>query len=231
LGLSNIQNGRFGLANLPGKYVLGATEQPASYLAATDTLDAIISGEEVDVERKFKDVVTVRSTAKVVWAMNDLPRIGNTTSGTFRRVKVIEFPEPTRRDPRVKERIKGEGAGILNWSLVGFDRLKRRGHFDIPPSVVSATEEFQKDNDIPKLFVEDHCIVGTDRKGDPHKAQASELYDRYKKWCERHGHKPQSATRVAHDWQRLGFEKYQSKGKNYYRGLKLPLADTDSWGR
>jgi putative DNA primase/helicase len=104
LGLSNIQNGRFGLANLPGKYVLGATEQPASYLAATDILDAIISGEEVDVAKKFKDAVTVRSTAKVVWAMNDLPRIGNTTSGTFRRVKVIEFPEPTGRDPRVKER-------------------------------------------------------------------------------------------------------------------------------
>ena len=229
LGLSNIQNGRFGLANLPGKYVLGATEQPASYLAATDILDAIISGEEVDIERKFKDVVTVRSTAKVVWAMNDLPRIGNTTSGTFRRVKVIEFPEPTRRDPRVKERIKGEGAGILNWSLVGLDRLKRRGHFDIPESVASATEDFQKDNDIPKLFVEDHCIR---KEGET--VQASVLYDRYAAWCKRHGHKPQSATRVAHDWKRLGIKKHVGKirGKVYYDDIKVPeLVDTDSWGR
>ena len=48
--------------------------------------------------------------------MNELPRIPSANDGLFRRVKVVEIesiPEG-ERDPEIKERIKEEGAGILN---------------------------------------------------------------------------------------------------------------------
>jgi putative DNA primase/helicase len=229
LGLGDIERSRFALSELPGKTLVVATEQPSSYLQSTDILDRIISGEPVTVDRKYREPLTVRPHSKVLWAMNDLPRVSNTTSGIFRRVKVIKFPNPpTKPNPLLKEVIKTEGAGILNWALDGLDRLRNRGGFLIPPSVQAATDAFQGNNDVPGMFVEDHCILG-----DGHKVQSSVLYERYVAWCTRNGHKASSSTRVADDWERLGFERTTIKGKKYWKGLTVPelsfLDDSFSW--
>src|SRR5215218_4055455 len=72
-------------------------------------------------------------------------RVSEAQSGIFRRVKVVEFPTMPEedRDPEIKNLIAGEGPGILNWALEGLERLRKRGHFDIPESVRSATREFK----------------------------------------------------------------------------------------
>jgi len=59
LGLAEMQRSRFALAKIPGKTLLTATEQPSEYLSVTHLLNAIISGEEVRVEEKFKPAYTV----------------------------------------------------------------------------------------------------------------------------------------------------------------------------
>ena len=189
-------------------------------MQATHILNAIISGEIMEVERKFRDPVNMRPYAKVIWAMNDMPRVPDAANGLFRRVKVIKFPPiPEKdRDPRIKEAIKTEGAGILNWALEGLQRLRARGRFEIPECVRSATADFQRHNDIPALFVEECCLTGPD-----YKTQAGELYTHYKKWCEDSGHKPMSSTSLAGEWERLGFEKYAAAGRRYYRGVGVLL--------
>jgi P4 family phage/plasmid primase-like protien len=221
LGLADLERSRFTLADLPGKTLVVASEQPSSYLASTNTLNAIISGEPIQVERKYRDPFTVIPRAKVCWAMNELPRVADANSGLFRRVKVVTFPAlaEIERDPKIKRAIETEGAGILNWALEGLRRLKERGHFEVPAGVEDTTKQFRENNDVPALFVEDRCIQGADLK-----VQASQLYDEYKDWCIDNGHRPQSSTRVADDWARLGFEKTASNGRRFYRGVALRLA-------
>jgi putative DNA primase/helicase len=173
------------------------------------------------VERKYRDPFTVIPRAKVCWAMNELPRVADANSGLFRRVKVVSFPElpENKRDPEIKRLIEGEGVGILNWALEGLRRLNQRGHFEIPEGVQHATKQFREKNDVPALFIEDRCIRGEDLK-----VQAGQLYSEYKEWCIDNGHRPQSSTRVADDWARLGFEKTAANGRRYYRGVALRLA-------
>jgi P4 family phage/plasmid primase-like protien len=220
LGLADLERSRFTLADLPGKTLVVASEQPSSYLASTNTLNAIISGEPIQVERKYRDPFTVIPRAKVCWAMNELPRVADANSGLFRRVKVVEFPQlaEDERDPEIKHAIEQEGAGILNWALEGLWRLKERGHFEVPAGVEDATKQFRENNDVPALFIEDRCIQGADLK-----VQASQLYTEYKEWCLENGHRPMSSTRLADDWARLGFEKTASNGRRFYRGVKLRL--------
>ncbi len=220
LGLADLERSRFTLADLPGKTLVVASEQPSSYLASTNTLNAIISGEPIQVERKYHDPFTVMPHAKVCWAMNELPRVADANSGLFRRVKVVAFPAlaEDERDPKIKHTIEQEGAGILNWALEGLWRLKKRGHFEVPAGVEDATKQFRENNDVPALFVEDRCIQGVDLK-----VQASQLYTEYKEWCLENGHRPMSSTRLADDWARLGFEKTASNGRRFYRGLALRL--------
>jgi phage/plasmid-associated DNA primase len=56
------------------------------------------------------------------------------------------------------------------------------------------------------------------------RVQAQKLYDAYKFWCEENGHRPQSSTRVAEDWQRLGYERKRISGVSHYHGLRIRLA-------
>src|SRR5215208_1838273 len=218
LGLADLERSRFTLADLPGKTLVVASEQPSSYLASTNTLNAIISGEPLQVERKYHDPFTVIPKAKVCWAMNELPRVADANSGLFRRVKVVAFPalHENERDPEIKRAIATEGAGILNWALEGLRRLRERGYFEVPAGVEDATEQFRETNDVPALFVEDRCIKEPNAE-----AQAAKLYREYKYWCEENGHRPQSSTRVASDWQRLGFERKRTMSGTVYQGLRV----------
>src|SRR5215210_759036 len=220
LGLAEIERNRFALADLPGKTLVAASEQPSSYLASTNVLNQIISGEPLQVERKYRDPITIVPRCKIAWAMNELPRVADANSGLFRRVKVVKFPAlpPDERDPEIKRDIEGEGAGILNWALEGLERLQKRGHFDVPAGVEEATTQFPENNDVPALFVADKCIIDADAR-----EKASELYSEYRQWCEDNGHRPQSSTRLADDWQRLGFKRKRIKGSTYYQGVRVRL--------
>jgi putative DNA primase/helicase len=220
LGLAEIERNRFALADLPGKTLVVASEQPSSYLASTNVLNQIISGEPLQVERKYRDPVTIVPRCKIAWAMNELPRVADANSGLFRRVKVVKFPvlPPDERDPEIKRDIEGEGAGILNWALEGLGRLRARGRFEVPAGIEEATAQFRENNDVPALFVSDRCIVDADAR-----EKGGVLYSEYKQWCEENGHRAQSSTRLADDWQRLGFERKRIKGSSYYQGVRLRL--------
>lgn len=215
LGLADIERSRFALANLPGKTLAVSTEQPTLYMTSTHILNAIISGETVTVERKYLDAVTITPHAKLIWAMNELPRVGDASNGLFRRVKVVKFPPlATAPDPEVKRVIATEGAGILNWALDGLERLRARGRFEIPSCVEDATAQFQKTNDVPAEFVSERCLTGPD-----YKVQSGDLYAAYRDWAIATGHKPQSSTSLAGEWERLGFERYRAAGKTFWRGV------------
>jgi putative DNA primase/helicase len=224
LGLADIEKSRFALTNLPGKTLAISTEQPGGYVAAAAVLNAIISGEPVTIDRKFREPVTLIPRVKLAWALNELPRVGPEGVGLFRRVKVISFPPiPEQdRDPNVKEQIKLEGAGILNWALDGLARLRGRGRFEIPKCIQDATAHFRETNDIPALFVTECCLTGDNKHtGTPYRTQGSVLYRAYSEWCKENGHKPASSTSIAEDWRRLGFEKKPSDGRSWWHGVGL----------
>ncbi len=220
LGLSDIERSRFSLWNLRGKTLAVASEQPALFIQSSHILNALISGELLPIERKFKDSIVIRSHVKIIWAMNELPRVSDAGNGLFRRVKVIKFPPlpEEKRDPEVKEKIKTEGAGILNWALEGLRRLRERGKFEIPACVQDATAHFQETNDVAAVFVAECCLTGED-----YKAKSSLLYEKYSAWCFANGHKPKSSTAIADDWERLGFEKRKEMVGNYWHGVGIQV--------
>ena len=218
LGLGEIERNRFALAQIPGKFLLTATEQPAGYMRVSHTLNALISGEPLQVERKFRDPFTLVPRCKIAWAMNELPRLKSTSDGLLRRVKVIELdPIPEEeRDPEIKKKVKEEGPGILTWALEGQRRVKKRGGFLIPKAVKNATEEFGLSNDVAKTFVREACITGEECE-----EQSLLLYRAYRHYCLEHGHQPMSAKSVAKEWKRLGFGTRGLHGRTVYKGVKV----------
>ncbi len=219
LGLADLERSRFSTANIPGKTLLISSEQPASLVTSTHILNALISGETLTIERKYQNPIDIIPHAKIAWAMNELPRIPEAGNGLFRRVKVVRFPHipESERDPKIKEGVKIEGAGILNWALDGLARLRKRGKFEIPKCVLDATADFVQKNDIARLFVDGCCEVGNPE----FRVQASTLYDAYRVWCDTNGHRPKTSNYVVEDWRRLGFTRKAINGRHYWTGVRL----------
>lgn len=216
LGLGEIEMSRFALGSIPGKTLLTSTEQPASYLKSTHIVDALISGEMISVERKNLDAIKMKPTAKIIWAMNDLPRISNTTSGIFRRVNIIEFPELVgQRNPEVKKAIREEAPGILNWALEGLGRLREQDGFVWPESVKKANQEFQKSNDLPAQFLEEMCAM------EPHsKTSKRYLYEKYAEWAREGGNQPVQINRLSQEFKRLGLKSDDSGKVREWVGVR-----------
>jgi len=211
LGLHDLTTNRYALGQLPGKTLLISTEQPADYVACTHQLNALISGEPVRVERKYRDEFYYRPKAKLLWAMNSLPRI-DPGDGLFRRLLVVEFQRPVENpDPELKARIANERAGILNWALEGLRRLRARGRFDPPKQVIATVEAYAEQSDIPAQFLRERCELDGQTW-----TRAMELYRAYRSWCEDTGHRPMSSTAIAREWKRLGIERREVSGSREY---------------
>jgi P4 family phage/plasmid primase-like protien len=221
LSLHDVQESRFGLAQLPGKTLAFSADNPADFLKTASTLNSIISGEPITIEKKFQNAYTITPKAKLVWSMNDFPRVDSGGHGLFRRVKVVEFPQipEGKRDPTVKERIEKEGAGILNWALLGLDRLNQNQKFTIPQCVKDATKEFIEGNDVVAIFVDEKLVKDPAGQYPPSEIASSLLYNTYKDWCLDNGHKPSSSTRIARDWKRLGLMALKKNSSNFWTGF------------
>lgn len=221
LSLRDIERSSFGLGSIQGKTLLYSTETPIGLVHTSDILSAIISGETVQIERKYEQPLTVRSTAKLCWAMNDWPRLANPDDGVFRRVFPVVFDKraETDRDPQLKRELERDGQGILNWALAGLARLIARGHFDPPQSVLAARNAFQLESDIPSIYFAE-CV---EYKAGA-RVQAGTLYQHYKQWCYDNGHKAVSSTRLAREWARLNLERTTIDGRRYYHGVSLRVS-------
>ena len=226
LGLQEISTSQFALSGVPGKTLLTATEQPAGYMRASHVLNKLISGDRIRVEEKYKSPYDVYPKAKLLWAMNELPKVASSYDGLFRRVKVIRLPAIRKKDPKVKETIATEGAGILNWGLEGLVRLKERGRFEVPGTVRGATREWKESNDVAAMFVAERCDTGED-----YRVGGETLYGTYSGWCRSNGFTPKNAKNAAEDWERLGFRKKRVKGRSYWHGVRItPVVMVDDLG-
>jgi putative DNA primase/helicase len=220
LGLAQIENSRFGMAGLQDKTLLFSTEQPSDFIKSGGLLSSLISGEEIIIERKFRDQETLTPYAKILWAMNDIPRIKEASSGLFRRVKIVEWPKlKVPPDTSVKSRMRYMGAAILNWALDGLDELKQQGNFIIPTCVTEATKSFIEVNDVVSLFVDEKCELGP-----LFEMKSSVLYDYYRTWCEDNGHKPKSNTALSvEDWHRLDLKRVRKMNGSYWQGIQIRI--------
>jgi putative DNA primase/helicase len=222
LSLANLQQSQFALAGLPGKTLAVATEQPSEYVKCSDTLNTIISGEPLLVDIKFKNAITITPICKLLWAMNDYPTISNPGDGLYRRIKVIEVPQLNKAiiDPDLRNKIENEKAGILNWAIQGLRRLQARGRFEVPDSIDQSTRDFELENDIVGMFVDEMCQVDFSKS-----VQSSVIYYHYAakdQWCDSNGYKAKSMVKFARDLQRIGFKKKKdSTGNMRWYGLDM----------
>jgi putative DNA primase/helicase len=182
--LSNLQN-QFHRVELHGKLLNIAAEVRDTTLEQADYFKRIISGDTIDAAHKHKPVFHFQPFTRLVFAMNRMPRIKDTSHGFYRRLLLVPFNRvfaQDEQDRKLRLKLIEEANGIFMWALQGLDRLYENDAFTEPQAVREALAVYKRVNNPVVAFVEDSCGVAPDEV-----TTKDTLYEYYSKYCQAFG--------------------------------------------
>jgi putative DNA primase/helicase len=193
LGADNVSSvplerfgGDFDLFSTLGKLANFCAEPGPLEKRVEGILKQFIGEDRMYFNRKFRDPVHARPTARVIVMSNNLPTFKDRTEGIWRRAMIMPFnvtiPE-AQRDPKLAARLKQELPGIFLWAWEGRRRLYQQKGFTKSIACDEAAREFRREADPARLFLTEHCCA--DAQG---KVGSEFLYGAYKDWSTRNGH-------------------------------------------
>jgi len=135
-----------------------------------------------------KRMITFSPTHKLVLLTNHKPRIDGAEYAVWKRLHLVSFPlsfvdDPQKdfervRDADLSEKLKAEAAGVIAWLVRGCLEWQEQGLN--PPQVIrDATQEYQTEEDVIGLFIEEKCELGTKQE-----VKSQTLFSAYYKWCD-----------------------------------------------
>lgn len=183
--LELLNNGHY-KANLFGKLANISIETNAKSTVYDAIFKAIISGDPIDADPKFKPPFTFTPTCKLIFALNNMPRVDDKTSAFFRRLIILRFNKVFKEEEQnknLKYELIEELDGIFMWCLEGLKRLSERGGFKISDDIQKEIDEYKRENNNVLLFVDEQCEITPDIS-----ITKKDLYEAYKEWCKQNGH-------------------------------------------
>lgn len=155
----------------------------------------IADGTTIQACYKGMNHVNFQPRCKLVYACNAMPT-AEIINGLNRRMQFVDFPcqyveNPDPNNPKQKQRdiniitkLTQELPGIFNWAYAGYQLLNKVGYFTDAPEQSLLMQQFEQTSNPVMVFCEDRNFHGT--------VSRDEIYDWYKMWCDRTGHKPLS---------------------------------------
>jgi putative DNA primase/helicase len=187
----------FKLAGLQSASLVCVDETPQR--VDEQRLKTLISGDMIQIDRKYQDPLTLRPTAKWIVNANTLPAISDHSTGFWRRWLIFPFNvKPIKVRPLLGETIiDAELSGVLNWCIAGLQRLLAREHFpELPQIMREAHITGKKQSNSVAAWVEDDGINTAENV----KNTRADVYSRYSWWCRESGTK---AVSVQKFWERM----------------------------
>jgi putative DNA primase/helicase len=191
------------LAGLFGARLTLGEENAAGGQLNEALLKAITGGDRVKGRFHYSEFVEAAPTYKVHLVGNHKPAIAGTDEGIWRRFLLIPWPvliPPEERDPKLRERIAFESAGVLNWLLEGCIQWDKIG-LQIPDLCKGATADFRQESDDLADFIAEH--LEKDLEG---YCLKSEVYESYKRWSDTNRIKPMTKRLLGSALQERGFK-------------------------
>lgn len=239
IGRENISNvplqrfhGQFDLFQTLGKMVNICSDVAELDSVAEGALKEYTGGDSMSFDRKNKEPITARPTAKLIMSWNNRPTFRDRSDAIWRRMILVPFtrqiPESMKNPEMINPQwwIKsGEVPGILNWCLAGLSRLIDNRKFSVSDRSLAAIESYKDESNIIRRFLMDNVI----QEPDSH-VLAKDLYKEYVTYCSENGHKnPKNNNVFSSEISRL-FPGVECKRKQisgfrdvYYLGIRRKM--------
>jgi P4 family phage/plasmid primase-like protien len=185
---------RFSLSATLGKMLNSSSESSHGVDELAETmLKSYTSGDRMTFERKYREPIHARPTAKVMISTNQLPQFIDKSQGIWRRMLFVPFERTIAEDqqnPDLIEQLSYELPGIFNWAYKGLQSLGQSGRFVKPAKCRAATAQYRRDVNPARSFLLDNYVAGLEYEGLPCK----ELYESYVTWCHENGHRQMNSS-------------------------------------
>jgi len=154
-------------------------------------LKILISGGLISIDRKYRDPISVRPTAKWIICANELPALTDHSHGLWRRLAVVPFEQKIpkkHQDPELAKRIiKTELSGVFSWALGGLIKTLRDGGLPpIPEKMAAAIEQGRRQTDSVSSWVADDQIEYAESAW----VDRAHVYAAYATWAKSMGNVP-----------------------------------------
>lgn len=185
---------KYGPAELTGKLANLGDDIPDGFLKGTELslFKKLVTGNKIKAERKYHDPFEFKPSATMVFSMNAMPRLADTTDGVFRRLAFIPFrrtftPSDPDFDPNIIEKLVRK-ENLQRFALLGLMALHDllvdgRDRLTEIPDMVEEVEEIRIDNSVVKRWVYEEDITIDDIDHEP----VQDVYERFGIWCDSAG--------------------------------------------
>lgn len=159
-----IVSNEFALSELRDKLVNIYADLPSTALLSTGKLKALISGDSLTADEKYKKPFQLVNRAKLFFSANTLPKVNDDTIAFYRRLVIISFPktfDESQAAPQLFDKLTTPESlsGIFNWALEGLKRLIANNFkFSYHKSVDELKELYTKASDPIKAFLEEEIV-------------------------------------------------------------------------
>lgn len=200
LNLSTITR-QFGVVGLVGKKLNLIDEISGNYFES-NVIKGIISGERMAAEVKYRpDPLEFTPTVKLMFSVNELPKINDTTPGLYRRFIIVPFDRSFEAKPdlQLEAKLTEELPGILNWAIEGLKSLQADGRFNETERNFEVMRTFKSDNSPVVEFINNYYEATPVGEENKYSMAVSDLYTQYRGYCLDHGYKPKAMANFSRE--------------------------------
>lgn len=153
----------------------------------------LVQGGTMIVKKLYSQEAMIENRTKFIVSCNEMPQTSDNSEGFFRRMLIVPFnfkisPTDEGYNPFLKEDlIRTELPGIANKLIAAYKELMVSKKFIKPLESIRLVEEYKRENDTIKVFIED-CLIETDNEEDF--ISNEEIYAKYRIYCDESGYKP-----------------------------------------
>ena len=174
-------------AELDGKLANIGDDVSQLNIRESEIFKKVVSGEGVQVERKYKDPFTLRNTSTLIFSGNFLPSFSDKSNGITRRMVIIPFNAKfsiTDPDfnPNIEQDLTTEEAQsyLIKLALKGYQQLEQNKGFVIPQASKDALHEFKNVTSTVMVWVTENEYTFDDFNG----KVRDTMYQSYVQYCE-----------------------------------------------
>lgn len=192
---------RFQAGRVVGKLANLGDDIPDGFLRGDELsmFKKLVTGDAIYTDVKNGEGFEFRPSASMVFSMNAVPRLQDTTDGVFRRLAFIPFrrrfsPGTDGYDPNIaaklaKPEVMERGALL---GLMALGDLIRRGSLTPIPDMMAEVAEVKQDNDSVSRWLFEECVSVADVDGRPTATVFGEYFD----WCKCSGERNPCSLRT-----------------------------------
>lgn len=199
------------LASMAGTRLNAVNEINTDDLSDLGTFKAMISGDLMEAEPKYRAPFAFRPAAGHVFTANpgQLPTVPDADEPFWQRLLCVPFDRVFRgtKDENkrmVEEILATEKKVMVRWALAGAQRLLAQGRYTICPAGDAVIAEWRGGVNPVAQFLSERTAPADPKVVASKLPTLKEVFEAYQKWCMEAGHKSSSRTQFGKRLRALG---------------------------